>query len=124
MSVSSSLFEKGERQMHKNGPMKIFISIPQNGRKDEDVEIEKDQIRRWAEHGADPRPVELIDAYIHADAPFDGDRAGVWYLGESLKYLAAADFVVFATGWEKARGCKIEKAVCKAYNIPHTILEH
>lgn len=104
--------------------MKLFISLPQNGRTYEDVEIEKSNILAWAEHEAAPDAVQLIDSYVHEDAPVDGDRAGVWYLGESLKRLATADFVVFATGWSGARGCRIEKAVCETYNIPHTIMEH
>lgn len=96
--------------------MKLFISIPTNGRADSEVDAEKaailDRIR-----AAYDEPVELIDSYVSEDAPVTGDRAGAWYLGESIKRLATADAAFFAGGWDKARGCRVEHAVCREYNI-------
>lgn len=97
--------------------MKLFISIPTNGRADSEVDAEKaailDRIR--ATYG---EPMELIDSYVSEDAPVTGDRAGAWYLGESIKRLATADAAYFADGWDKARGCRLELSVCKRYGIP------
>lgn len=104
--------------------MRVFISIPQNGRVDGEVEAEKRSIMEWAanlfaqECGESPDKIQFIDSYIQEGCVLEGDRCGVWYLGESLKRMAAADLVVFATGADKARGCKIEMEVCKAYGIP------
>lgn len=96
--------------------MKLFISIPTNGRADSEVDAEKaailDRIR-----AAYDEPVELVDSYVSEDAPVTGDRAGAWYLGESIKRLATADAAYFADGWDKARGCRVEHAVCREYNI-------
>ena len=36
-------------------------------------------------------------------------------LASSINKLADADLVVFASGWENARGCKIEFEVAKQY---------
>ena len=97
--------------------MKLFISIPVNGCSDDEVVAQKalilDRIRADTN-----KPVELIDSYVFEDAPVGGDRAGAWYLGESIKRLATADAAYFADGWQGMRGCRIERAVCEAYNIP------
>ena len=97
--------------------LKVFVSVPTLGRADSEVDAEKSAIldRLRAVHD---EPVELIDSYVSEDAPVSGDRAGAWYLGESIKRLATADAACFADGWEKARGCRIERLVCERYNIP------
>ena len=41
----------------------------------------------------------------------------LWFLGESLKLLATADIAYFATGWEGARGCKIEHTCAEEYGV-------
>lgn len=41
----------------------------------------------------------------------------LWFLGESLKLLATADIAYFATGWEGARGCKIEHICAEEYGV-------
>ena len=50
------------------------------------------------------------------DAP--ADAKPLWYLGESLKYLASADLAVFARDWACARDCRIEHAAAEEYGIP------
>lgn len=97
--------------------MKLFISIPTNGRADSEVDAEKAAILGRIRATYD-EPVELIDSYVSEDAPVTGDRAGAWYLGESIKRLATADVAYFADGWDKARGCRLEFSVCKRYGIP------
>lgn len=96
--------------------MRVFVSIPTNGRTDSEVDAEKAAIldRLRAVHD---EPVELVDSYVSEDAPVTGDRAGAWYLGESIKRLVTADAALFADGWDKARGCRVEHAVCREYNI-------
>ena len=36
-------------------------------------------------------------------------------LGHAITIMSKADAVVFDTGWQKARGCKIEYEIAKAY---------
>ena len=38
-------------------------------------------------------------------------------LGKSISLMSEADLVVFAPGWENARGCRIEHEVAKEYGI-------
>ena len=97
--------------------MKVFISIPFNGRSDDKVAGEKEAVFK-RNKAVQKEPVELIDSYISENAPVSGERAGAWYLGESIKRLAESDAAVFAPGWEVARGCRIEHAVCEEYGIP------
>ena len=97
---------------------KLFISQPMRGKTDAEIlsvrkkaiEIVKKQV------GED---VEVIDSFFQ-NAP--ADARPLWYLGESLKLLDGADVAYFATGWEKARGCKIENTCAIEYGI-ETIIE-
>lgn len=112
--------------------MKVFISIPQRGRPDSEVDAERtaifQRIRKVCETEDTPEnfPVELIDQFYKGheeDIPVEGDRLGVFYLGISLQHLMYADYAYFAEGWQDARGCRIEHAVCEAYNIPIVALD-
>ena len=38
-------------------------------------------------------------------------------LGKSISLMSDADLVVFAPGWEDARGCRIEHQVARDYGI-------
>jgi hypothetical protein len=98
--------------------VKIFVSVPVRGRSDADVAAEKQAVLERVRKAYPGEAAELIDTDISEFAPMDGDKAGVWYLGKSLELLATADVAVFADGWRDARGCRIERAVCEAYNIP------
>ena len=59
--------------------------------------------------------LEVLDTFFE-DAP--ADAKPLWYLGESLKYLASADLAVFARDWACERGCRIEHASAEEYGIP------
>lgn len=43
-------------------------------------------------------------------------------LGKSIQLMAGANLIVFAKGWEKARGCLIEKEVAEKYHISYMFL--
>ena len=58
---------------------------------------------------------ELIDSFIEGTPT---KATPLWYLGESIKLLGSADVVVFAPGWENARGCRIERRCAEEYGIP------
>lgn len=40
-------------------------------------------------------------------------------LGMSIELMSDADLVVFAEGWQYARGCRIEHRICQDYGIPY-----
>lgn len=93
--------------------MKLFISQPMNGRTDDEILMERRRIERDAENDFGTY-VDVIDSFFQG-APVDAKP--LWYLGESLKKLADADVAVFAHGWQKSRGCKIEHEAAVAYGI-------
>lgn len=92
---------------------KVFISQPMNGRSDEDILKERQQIieKTKAALGED---VEVVDSFFQ-DAPHDAKP--LWFLGKSLELLSSADVACFAPKALEARGCKIEYDCCIAYGI-------
>lgn len=93
--------------------MKVFISQPMKDKTDEEIKTERNYLIDCVkqEYGDN---VEVIDSYSEG-APHDAKP--LWFLGESIKKLAEADVAVFAKGWEKARGCKIEHICALEYGV-------
>lgn len=87
---------------------KLFISQPMNGVTDEYIKKKRDELSN------EYFTYDVIDSYFE-NAPHDASP--LWCLGESIKLLGTADLVVFAKGWEKKRGCRIEHAVAVEYGI-------
>lgn len=87
---------------------KLFISQPMNGLTDECIKKKRDELSN------EYFTYEVIDSFFEG-APHDASP--LWCLGESIKLLGTADLVVFAKGWEKKRGCRIEHAVAVEYGI-------
>lgn len=56
---------------------------------------------------------------------FDSEELGsenvkqepVFYLAKSIEKMSKCNAVMFVYGWEKARGCRIEKAIAEAYGL-------
>jgi hypothetical protein len=44
-------------------------------------------------------------------------------LGKSIKALSKADIVYLVNGWDTTRGCLIERAISRAYEVPEVIEE-
>ena len=100
--------------------MKLFISMPMRNRKPEEIEALMEKYHKFCETVVFDKKVELVKS-------FDPERKfkyPIEALVESLQMLQTADFVFFAPGWEDARGCRIENAVCEAYGIEHTDGNH
>lgn len=95
--------------------MKAFISQPMRNRYPEEIQAEREEIteRLKKEFG----DVEVIDSYFKEDYnPMDA-------LGRSISLMSQADIVYFASGWNKARGCKIENKVALEYGNAKYIIE-
>lgn len=93
---------------------KLFISQPMKDKTDDEILAERSNAIQAAKDSLKDE-IEVIDSFFQG-AP--ADAKPLWYLGESLKLLATADVAYFATGWGKARGCKIENTCAKEYGIP------
>lgn len=92
---------------------KLFISQPMNGKSDEEILRRRKAAIETAEIYLD-EPVEVIDSFFQ-NAP--ADARPLWFLGKSLELLSTADVAYFASGWEDARGCKIEHICAVEYGI-------
>ena len=92
---------------------KVFISMPMNGKTDEEIVKEFKSTKK--------RVLELFDGCQVIDSVFsnfdldNNANTPIHYLGRSIELLADADIVYFARGWDKARGCLIEYQVAKTY---------
>ena len=92
---------------------KLFISQPMNGKTNVEIKKEREEAIRCAKEMMSDE-VEVIDS-VFENAPAESNP--LWYLGESLKLLSTANVAFFATGWENARGCKIEHTCAQQYGI-------
>lgn len=100
---------------------KLFISCPMKGRTEENIKNSIDRMHKIAELIFDQK-LEVIPSYIENKPPVDTKQA-VWYLGESIKKLAEADYFIGVTYSSAFRGCAIESEVARVYGIPTTYVE-
>lgn len=96
--------------------MKIFISQPMNGRTEEEILEERQNLINAIKMSHDEE-IEVIDSYFENYNPTTGN-IGLKYLAKSLEAMADADMVYLTDGLDKARGCKIEHDCAIAYEIP------
>jgi len=90
---------------------KLFISQPMKGKTNEEILEVREKIVEMAQMMFG-ETFEVIDSFFK-DEPADAEP--LWYLGKSLQLLSTADLVIFAPGWEDARGCKIEHTCAAEY---------
>lgn len=93
---------------------KLFISLPMHGIDEVDVMLTREHIYQAMKKVGN---YELIENYTHEDAPNDANR--LWHLGRSIQDLGTADLVIFAPGWNLAKGCVVEHMACEVYKIPY-----
>lgn len=92
--------------------MRVMISQPMAGLTED--EIRKNRAAAVARLEAEGH--EVVDSIV-ADEPPACDNVALFYLGESFKIMAKCDAVLFLDGWDKARGCRMERAACEAYGV-------
>lgn len=96
---------------------KLFISSPMKGLSEEDIKDLRESMRKIAEIVFDEE-FEVIDSYIKEDSP-ENTNAGLYYLGESLKKMAEADYYIgIDIGYDTDfHGCWIENQAAKKYGM-------
>ena len=96
---------------------KLFISCPMKGRTEAQIRATMEQLHKIAE-GIYNEELEVVPTYIE-DAPPENANMALWYLGESIKKMANADYFIGIYDEERAfRGCLIEAQAANAYNLP------
>lgn len=95
--------------------MKVFISQPMAGYADNVIE----QVRETICRQFSIKNENLINNF-NKNIPGGTKNYRVWCLGDSIRLMSVSDLVIFAPGWEDARGCRVEHKVCEEYGIPFT----
>lgn len=91
--------------------MKVYISQPYAFKSDEEiVKVRENIIKQLHDYLKD---VEVLDSVIQKEQTF-----GLKQLSQSILVLSDADAIIFAPGWEKSRGCRIEHTIAQEFNIP------
>ena len=100
--------------------MKVFISQPMSGFTDAEIVATRERI--FGDYQAENPNAVLVDAYSEIKGKmgeyYTYIHPNVAMLGNAIMALAEADLIIFAPGWEKARGCRIEQKVATYYDIP------
>lgn len=95
---------------------KVFISQPMRGKSKEEILAERKRIEQAVHLKFDD--YEILDSFFEDYPEAEGSKnPSLAFLGKSLILLSHADVVVFAEGWEHARGCSIEYMAAKAYEV-------
>lgn len=101
---------------------KIFIAQAMTGLTSQEIEDRRNEIIKCYNntYPDEVDNVEFLDQFHieHELAP-DTLYEGVSYLGDSLKYLARADLVIFdSEAILTSKGTKVEQFICSTYDIP------
>ena len=95
--------------------IKVFISCTMNGRSDEEILKTRAELTNKLK-GILKQEFEVIDSFFTDFNPnITQIDPAMYYLGLAISKMASADIVAFAKGWDKARGCKLEYDVARAY---------
>lgn len=96
---------------------KLFVSLPMRGLNEREIRKRMNYLKSLVELEL-KEEVVLIDTFIKDEPDSEEiNDIGLYYLGESIKELAYADIVIFANGWMKARGCKVEYKAAVEYGV-------
>lgn len=83
------------------------------GKTDKEILVERNKAIKDAQEILG-EPVEVLESFFQ-NAPVEAKP--LWFLGKSLELLSAADVAYFVTGWQNARGCRIEHECAVEYGI-------
>ncbi len=92
--------------------MKVMISQPMNGRDEEEIKKERQDIIEKFNR----MHITVIDTLFTEEAPKNCNIA-VYYLGKSISAMKDIDALYMCDNWFNARGCKIENQVAREYGI-------
>lgn len=97
---------------------KLFISLPMKGLSDEDINDLRKSMLAMAKVVFEQEEFEIIDSNIEEDAP-EGQNEGLYYVGESIKRMADADFFIgIDMGYDTDyNGCWLENQAAERYNL-------
>lgn len=92
--------------------MKVMISQPMNGRCEEEIKKERQNIIEKF----NKMHIEVINTLFNEEVPNNCNIA-VYYLGKSISAMKDIDAIYMCDNWLNARGCRIENRVAREYGI-------
>lgn len=92
--------------------MKVMISQPMNGRNEEEIKKERQEIIQKF----NKMHIDVINTLFTDEPPKDCNIA-IYYLGKSISAMKDIDALYLCDNWNLARGCRIENQVAKEYGI-------
>lgn len=99
---------------------RVFISQPMRDLSEEEIAVVREKCMDYAKEILDDE--EVIEIPKFDPMKMRGLRPARC-LGMSIELMSDADLVIFAPGWQYARGCRIEHRVCQDYTIPYREIE-
>lgn len=100
--------------------MKVFISQPMNGIEEKDILDLRAKLFNifvaWQRSQGYIEDIEMINTYDKL-IPTNCGNERIWCLGDSISLMAQADVVIFAPGWQSAKGCKVEHMIAREYGL-------
>ena len=118
---SDSIFRNGCKKWRnfikqfEDEEINIFISQPMSGLSSEEILARRHEIMESAQKYFKDKQLFFIDSF-NPDTLNQGSP--IEELGECIKLLQDANFVIMAKNLEKSKGCKVEHLTAKVYNIP------
>lgn len=101
---------------------KLFISCPMKDRTEENIRNSMERMHKMAE-AYFGQELEVIPSYIPDRAP-DSVNRRIWYLGESIKMMAEADYFIGVNYTDAFPGCYAENEVARLYDIPKFFVDY
>lgn len=96
--------------------MRVMISQPMNGRRNDDIKKEREEIIEQFKK----LHIDVINSLIEDTADprtYNEYHPALYYLARSIELMGQVDAVYFVDGWQNARGCRIERQIAEEYNI-------
>lgn len=94
--------------------MKIFISMPFANKTKSQILEERAFLERQVK-AMFGENTEVAESYI--DKAPKGVNSGMWKFAKGIEELSTCDAIVFADGWETAKGCILERAISEHYGL-------
>lgn len=92
---------------------RAMIIQPMAGRQRDQIKFAKAKATRALERDG----YEVVNTLFGDDLGDKVSNSSVAYLAESIRCMADVHLVYVCSGWEQARGCRIEHQIAKDYGI-------
>lgn len=93
--------------------MKVMISLPMSGKTDEYIENE---IKKVTDKLAELH-IDVVASNFQQDPPENCQHPALYFMAKSINMIANVDAVFFHKDWRSARGCRIEREICRVYGV-------